>query len=125
MLTPVERSRDAVRMIDQRELPLVETWLDLDSPDRLRFGLLLSELFFTFQSVYLRAMGISDPQPWLWVSQSLPQFLRQPAIRDWWDSTKWEYVAEFAAEVDKRLQATSETDNRKPQQSGLEDSDVA
>ena len=33
MLTPVERSKNAVRMIDQRKLPLVETWLDLETPE--------------------------------------------------------------------------------------------
>jgi len=35
MLTPVERSKNAVRMIDQRKLPLVETWLDLETPEEV------------------------------------------------------------------------------------------
>ena len=35
MLTPVERTHDAVRMIDQRKLPLVETWLDLVTPEQV------------------------------------------------------------------------------------------
>ncbi|MDH3628530.1 MAG: S-methyl-5-thioribose-1-phosphate isomerase [Acidobacteriota bacterium] len=30
--TPVERTKNSVRMIDQRKLPLVETWLELKSP---------------------------------------------------------------------------------------------
>ena len=32
MLTPVERSEAGVKMIDQRKLPLVESWLELKSP---------------------------------------------------------------------------------------------
>jgi len=35
MLTPVERSENGVRMIDQRKLPLVETWLDLQTPEEV------------------------------------------------------------------------------------------
>ena len=35
MLTPVERSKTAVRMLDQRKLPLVETWLDLETPEEV------------------------------------------------------------------------------------------
>jgi len=35
MLTPVERSENGVRMIDQRELPLIETWLELESPEQV------------------------------------------------------------------------------------------
>jgi methylthioribose-1-phosphate isomerase len=35
MFTPVERTEDAVRMIDQRKLPLVETWVDLRSPEEV------------------------------------------------------------------------------------------
>jgi len=33
MFTPVERSAQGVRMIDQRKLPLVETWLECESPE--------------------------------------------------------------------------------------------
>jgi methylthioribose-1-phosphate isomerase len=33
MLTPVERGESGVRMIDQRELPLVERWLDFETPE--------------------------------------------------------------------------------------------
>lgn len=33
MLTPVERSEHAVRMIDQRKLPRVEAWIDLETPE--------------------------------------------------------------------------------------------
>jgi methylthioribose-1-phosphate isomerase len=33
VLTPVERSERGVRMIDQRKLPLVETWIDLETPE--------------------------------------------------------------------------------------------
>jgi methylthioribose-1-phosphate isomerase len=33
VFTPVERSADAVRMIDQRKLPLVESWIDLETPE--------------------------------------------------------------------------------------------
>jgi methylthioribose-1-phosphate isomerase len=35
MLTPVERAGNVVRMIDQRKLPLVETWLDLETPEEV------------------------------------------------------------------------------------------
>ena len=35
MLTPVERSGRGVRMIDQRELPLVETWLEASTPEQV------------------------------------------------------------------------------------------
>jgi len=33
MLTPVARSATGVRMLDQRKLPLVETWIDLETPE--------------------------------------------------------------------------------------------
>jgi methylthioribose-1-phosphate isomerase len=33
MLTPVEMSEHAVRLIDQRKLPLVETWLECETPE--------------------------------------------------------------------------------------------
>ncbi len=33
MFTPVERTESGVRMIDQRKLPLVETYLDLETPE--------------------------------------------------------------------------------------------
>jgi methylthioribose-1-phosphate isomerase len=35
MLTPVERSERGVRMIDQRELPRAEVWLELESPEEV------------------------------------------------------------------------------------------
>ena len=35
MFTPVERSERGVRMIDQRKLPMVETWLELESPEEV------------------------------------------------------------------------------------------
>jgi methylthioribose-1-phosphate isomerase len=35
MLTPVERSERGVRMIDQRKLPLVETYIDCESPEQV------------------------------------------------------------------------------------------
>ncbi len=35
MFTPVERTESGVRMIDQRKLPLVETYLDLETPEEV------------------------------------------------------------------------------------------
>jgi methylthioribose-1-phosphate isomerase len=35
VFTPVERTKNGVRMIDQRKLPLVETYLDCESPEQV------------------------------------------------------------------------------------------
>lgn len=92
---------------------------DLDARDRLRFTPLISELFFTFQSVYLRAMELRDPEPWQWLTQSLRQFLRQPAIREWWSGANWQFVEKFVAEIERNLPANVEESNREHRESAL------
>ena len=76
---------------------------DLDAVDRLRFSLLASELLFTFQGAYLRAKGFGEPELWEYLLGTLPPILRQPGIREWWSEAKGEFVAEFAAEIEKHL----------------------
>jgi len=43
VFTPVERTDRAVRMIDQRKLPLIETWIDLETPEAVARAIELTD----------------------------------------------------------------------------------
>ena len=108
-----QRSMDRWRghVIGQREV--AELWerglsreSSLDSTDSIRFELLLSELLYSWQSVFRRAMHARDLELWeVATPESVRFVLSRPRPREYWERTRSNYFPDFTREIDRLLSA--------------------
>ncbi len=73
----------------------------LDTDERVRFDLLLSELFSVFQTTELRARHMGDDETRL--IPVIRSLLRSPGIQEWWTSNKSQFRPDFVSVVESQL----------------------
>jgi hypothetical protein len=71
----------------------------LEPRDRLRFGLLLQNFFFTFQATFDRSAELGGP----FGASHLDAIVRHPGARDWWNQAKPGFSPAFVQFIEKRI----------------------
>ena len=80
----------------------------LTPEERIRFDMLLLELFSTFQSAEVRARYLGDDESRL--KPTLRAMLERPGTREWWEASKSQFRPEFVSLVDSELVPPSRPD---------------
>jgi hypothetical protein len=106
-----QRSMDHWRghLIGQRDV--AELWergllreSSLDSTDSIRFELLLSELLYSWQAVFRRAMHAGDLEHWeAGIPEAVRFVLSRPRPREYWERARSNYIPNFTREIDRLL----------------------
>jgi hypothetical protein len=89
------------------------SYTDLDSSDRIRFDMLLSNVFSAFQGAYIRQLTYSnDPENFAGSERLLDSYIRCSGVRDWLSSNNPDWRPQFAALVQQRMHLFEETAER-------------
>jgi hypothetical protein len=87
-----------------------KSYVDLEEIDKLRFGMILSNVFSAMQGGYVRQLTFgSDPENFSGSARMLDGLIRARGVRDWLSSNNPDWRPEFAALVQQRLQLFVET----------------
>ena len=79
----------------------------ISGADRVRFDTLLQSMFIGLENVLkLGTNGSIDPEDWEPWSQHLRNWLRNPAVRAWWERQRSPYSNAFRARVEALLDET-------------------
>ncbi|MGI9341397.1 MAG: hypothetical protein ACR2QV_01010 [Gammaproteobacteria bacterium] len=82
----------------------------LEPSEKLRFGMILSNMFSAFQGAYVRQLTYkNDPQAFAGSIGVLDKLLALRSVRDWLDEAEPDWRPEFAALVNERLRAVRES----------------
>ena len=86
------------------------SYTDLGSSDKIRFDMLLSNVFSAFQGAYIRQLTYgNDPQNFAGSERLLDSYIRCSGVRDWLSSNNPDWRPQFAALVQQRVQLFEET----------------
>jgi len=80
------------------------SYADLSSGDKIRFSMLLSNVFSAFQGAYIRQLtyGI-DPENFAGSERLLDSYIKCSGVRDWLSSSSPDWRPQFAALVQQRV----------------------
>lgn len=85
----------------------------LTDADRLRFDMLLSNMFAEFQAAYIRHLTYRhDPEDYQGSKRWLDRLVRQQAVRDWLERSEPDWRPEFAALVAERVRQVARSSGR-------------
>ena len=85
------------------------SYADLDSSDKIRFDMLLSNVFSAFQGAYIRQLTYgNDPDNFTGSERLLDSYIRCDGVRDWLNSSNPDWRPQFAALVEQRLRLFEE-----------------
>jgi len=89
-----------------------KSYKNLEASEKVRFGLLLRNMFSSMQGAYIRHLSVEhDPHDFEGSTRLLDDILRNRGVREWLDGTDLDWRPEFGELIDQRLQATQqETD---------------
>lgn len=80
------------------------SYTDLGSSDKIRFGMLLSNVFSAFQGAYVRQLTYgNDPENLAGTERALDSYIRCSGVRDWLSSSNPDWRPQFAALVQQRV----------------------
>lgn len=80
------------------------SYTDLSSSDKIRFGMLLSNVFSAFQGAYIRQLTYgNDPENFVGSERLLDSYIRCSGVRDWMSSNNPDWRPQFAALVQQRV----------------------
>jgi len=80
------------------------SYTDLGSSDKIRFGMLLSNVFSAFQGAYVRQLTYgNDPENFAGTERVLDSYIRCSGVRDWLSSNNPDWRPQFAALVQQRV----------------------
>ena len=80
------------------------SYTDLGSSDKIRFGMLLSNVFSAFQGAYIRQLTYgNDPENFAGSERLLDSYIRCSGVRDWLSSNNPDWRPQFAALVQQRV----------------------
>ena len=87
-----------------------ESYADLDEGDKLRFDMVLRNVFSALQGAYVRQLTFgNDPANFAGSERTLDQLVRNPGIRDWLSHNHPDWRPQFAALVQQRVHLFEET----------------
>ena len=96
-----------------------ESYTDLDDDEKLRFDMVLRNVFSALQGAYVRQLTFgNDPTHFAGSERTLDQLIRGRGIRDWLSHNNPDWRPEFAALVQQRVHLFEETAEKA---SGAED----
>ena len=79
------------------------SYSDLGSSDKVRFDMLLSNVFSAFQGAYVRQLTYgNDPENYAGSERLLDSYIRCSGVRDWLSSSSPDWRPQFAALVQQR-----------------------
>jgi len=80
------------------------SYTDLDSTDKIRFDMLLHNVFSAFQGAYIRQLTYgNDPENFAGSERLLDSYIRCSGVRDWLSSNDPDWRPQFAALVQQRV----------------------
>ena len=87
-----------------------ESYGDLDEGDKLRFDMVLRNVFSALQGAYVRQLTFdNDPTNFAGSERTLDRLVRSRGIRDWLSQNTPDWRPQFAALVQQRVQLFEET----------------
>ena len=86
-----------------------KSYADLDEDEKLRFDMVLRNVFSAIQGAYVRQLTFgNDPTHFAGSERTLDRLVRGRGIRDWLSRNNPDWRPEFAALVQQRLQLIEE-----------------
>jgi hypothetical protein len=83
-----------------------ESYKELDTSEKIRFGMLLRNIFSAMQGAYIRQLSVEhDPQKFEGSQRMLDEILLNPGVREWLEENEPDWRPEFRKLVDLRLEA--------------------
>jgi hypothetical protein len=83
---------------------------DLNAAEKMRFDLILSNVFSALQGAYVRQLTYgNDPANFAGSEQTIDQLVSQPGIRDWLGRNQPDWRPEFATLVAQRVKRFDDT----------------
>jgi len=80
------------------------SYTTLDTAAKIRFGLLLRNIFSSMQGAYIRHLSLeNDSQGFEGSTRLLDEILQNPGVREWLQGKKPDWRSEFHELVDERL----------------------
>lgn len=99
----------------------MKSYADLQGSDRLRFGMLLSNVFSALQGAYVRQLTYgNDPANFSGSERMLDSLIRAPGVRDWLGSNSPDWRPQFTAMVKQRVRAFERTAATEGESSAIE-----
>jgi len=87
-----------------------ESYMDLDEGDKLRFDMVVRNVFSALQGAYVRQLTYgNDPTHFSGSERTLDRLVRGRGIRDWLSHNNPDWRPQFAAMVQQRVQLFEET----------------
>ena len=84
----------------------LKSYADLSGSDKMRFGMVLSNVFSAFQGAYVRQLTYgSDPANFAGSERLLDSYIRFRGVREWLGSSDRDWRPQFAAVVQQRVKA--------------------
>ena len=81
-----------------------ESYADLDEGDKLRFDMVLRNVFSALQGAYVRQQTFgNDPTNFAGSERTLDRLIKSPGIRDWLSQNNPDWRPQFAALVQQRV----------------------
>ena len=81
----------------------LQGYSQLDRAERLRFGLLLQNLFGSVQAAFIRTRLMGASGTFMEIESFLDSLLVHPGVREWWNRHQSLYSQHFVESVNERL----------------------
>jgi hypothetical protein len=82
----------------------LKSYADLGDSDRMRFGMVLSNVFSALQGAYVRQLAYgNDPANFAGSERTLDSLIRRRGVRDWLSRNNPDWRPQFAAMVQQRV----------------------
>ena len=82
----------------------LQSYADLDGSDKMRFAMVLSNVFSAFQGAYIRQQTYgNDPTNFAGSERLLDSYIRSRGVREWLSNSDRDWRPEFAAVVQQRV----------------------
>lgn len=80
------------------------SYLSLDKTEKFRFSLLLRNIFSGTQGAYIRELSVGhDPERFDGAARIIDDLLKNPGVREWFESANFDWRPEFKQWADERL----------------------
>jgi hypothetical protein len=99
----------------------LKCFADLDGSEKLRFDMILSNVFSALQGAYVRQLTYgNDPENFSGSERMLDSLVRRTSVRDWLARNDPDWRPQFAALVRRRVQRFEEAANANLAAQGME-----